>query len=178
MKHYLDALRKYNVVRGRATRKDYWMFLLFNMLISFVIGAVEGLLRMDSGIISTLYSLAIIFPNICLCTRRLHDVDKSGWWQLAVIVPFLNLYFFYLLWFKAGTPGSNKYGAPVGAAAPAAAEPVYGAYTVPAPNEFSGYEMCPAPKPMQAKKCAYCGEELEDGENAKFCSNCGAPVNK
>jgi len=189
LNYYLDAFRKYNKTQGRATRKDYWMFVLINMLVGYVLGFVENILGMESGFVSSLYTLAVICPNICLCTRRLHDVDKSGWWQLAIMVPFLNIYVLYLLWIKPGTPGSNRFGAPVAAAAAAAAEPVYGEYSVPAEepkpetesaayvpqltNEFSSYEMCPVPK---AAKCEYCCEKLEDG--AKFCSECGAPVKK
>lgn len=173
---YVDVWNKFFKFDGRATRKDYWGFVLINLLVSFIIGIVEAIIGMSDGFISSLYSLAVICPNIALCARRLHDVNKSGWWQLAVIVPFLNIYYAYILWIKPGTPGENKYGAPVAAAA--AAEPVYGAYSVPVENEFSSYEMCPAPQPVQPEKpkCASCGSELEDA--VKFCSNCGAPVEK
>lgn len=175
---YLDAWRKYVKFDGRATRKDYWGFFLINILVSVVLGLVEAILGMDEGFFSSLYTLAVICPNISLCTRRLHDGNRSGWWQLAYIIPLLNFYLLYMLWIKPSTPGENKFGAPTSAAAP-----VYAAYSVPVANEFSAHEMCPLPKveaavaaPVAEAKCADCGEVLEPG--AKFCANCGAAVNK
>lgn len=171
---YLDAWRKYVKFDGRATRKDYWGFFLINVLVSAVIGLVEIILGMDNAFFSSLYAVAVICPNITLCCRRLHDGNRSGWWQLASAVPLLNFYLIYLLWFKPGTTGENKFGA-----AAAAATPVYGAYSVPVANEFSAHEMCPLPKAesaVEAPKCAQCGEKLESG--AKFCSNCGSPAVK
>ncbi len=173
---YLDAWRNYHGFSGRASRKDYWGFVLINLLVGLVIGLVEVILGMDDGFISSIYSLAVICPSLALCARRLHDTGISGWWQLGLIVPLLCFYPLYLMWFKAGSKDLNKYGAPVAAAA--ASQPVYGEYSVPVANEFSGYEMCPAPQvsaPEKAK-CSYCGTELEDG--AKFCSECGAPSGK
>ncbi len=163
---YLDAWRKYLMFSGRATRKDYWGFVLINMLVSVLIVVLELIIGMGDGFLSSLYTLAVVCPNIALCARRLHDVNRSGWWQLAVIVPLLNLYLFYLIWIKRGKPEENKFGAPV------AAQP---AYTVPVANEFSGYEMCPAPA-AESAKCASCGAALKSG--AKFCEECGNPVNK
>lgn len=189
---YLDAFRKYTVFNGRATRRDYWSFILVNMVVALLIGLVEEIIGMDDDFLSSIYSLAIVCPNITLTTRRLHDVNRSGWWQLAIIVPLLNFYLAYLVWIKPGTTGDNKFGAAV-----AAAETVYGAYSVPVANEFSGYEMCPSPKPAaqpelnvqpeaepapvpelvaEIPHCASCGAALEP--NAKFCSECGSPVNK
>ena len=172
---YLDAWRNYHGFSGRASRKDYCGFVLINFLVNFVILLVEAILGMDDGFISSLYSLAVICPNLALTARRLHDTGRSGWWQLGLIVPLLCFYPLYLLWIKKGSNEVNKYGAPVTAAA---AEAVYGEYSVPVANEFSGYEMCPAPQPVQPEKpkCASCGSELEDA--VKFCSNCGAPVEK
>lgn len=180
---YLDAWHKYHSFSGRATRKDYWGFFLINLLIAFVIGIVEAIIGMDDGFISSLYSLAVICPNLALGARRLHDVGKSGWWQIAIVVPLLCFYPLYLMWIKKGNDEINKYGAPI-----AAEQPLYGAYSVPVENEFSSYEMCPAPapKPEQPvqpaeekpelpqlkKKCTSCGAEIKIA--AKFCSECGA----
>jgi len=185
---YLDAFRKYTGFTGRATRRDYWSFVIVSMVVTFVIVLAETIVGIKDSFISTLYSLAIICPGIALCTRRLHDVNKSGWWQLASVVPLLNLFYLYLLWIKPGTPESNKFGAPAASAA-AASQPLYGAYSVPVENEFSGYEMCPTPKAeaqpesepepeaaAELPKCAACGAVLE--ANAKFCSECGSPINK
>lgn len=163
---YLDAWRKYLSFNGRATRKDYWGFVLINMLASFLITLAEIIVGMDDAFISSLYTLAVICPNIALCTRRLHDVGRSGWWQLAAIVPLLNFYLFYMIWIKRGTEGENRFGAPALAQA---------VYTVPVANEFSGYEMCPAPA-VESAKCASCGAAIKPG--AKFCEECGNPVNK
>ena len=172
---YLDAWRKYVKFDGRATRKDFWGFVLINLLVSLVLGLVELIVGMDEGFFSSLYTVAVICPNISLTTRRLHDANRSGWWQLASIVPLLNFYLIYLVWFKAGTAEANKFGAP----AYAEAQPVYGAYSVPVQNDFASYNMCPLPQtdsPVAAPKCPACGAAVEAG--AKFCSECGAAMNK
>ena len=185
MRYYLDAFRNYANVKGRATRKELWMFILFNLLVSYLIGVLELLLGLvpdgsSRGYVGSLYYLAALCPAACLNIRRLHDVNRTGWWFALIFVPFANFYLVYLLWFKKGTPGINNYGAPSKAAAAPAA------YTVPVDNSFSSYEMCPAPKPageepaapkpelpQMRKKCPSCGTELKVA--AKFCSECGAP---
>ena len=124
---YLNAWKIYVNFNGRATRKDYWGFVLINMLVALVIGLLEEIVGMDDDFISSLYALAVICPNITLTTRRLHDVNRSGWWQLATVVPLLNIYLADLVWIKAGKSEDNKFGAP------AVAAPVW---TAPVENEF------------------------------------------
>ena len=181
---YLNAWRNYVNVSGRASRQDYWGFVLINFLVSFVIGLVELIVGMDDGFLSSLYTVAVLCPIITLNTRRLHDTGKSGWWQLSFVIPLLNIYYIYLLWIKKGSAELNKFGAPVAAS---------GDYSIPVSNEFSGYQMCPAPKaeaepvvidpvaaepelPQLRKKCISCGAEIKVA--AKFCSECGAPADK
>ena len=88
MNWYLDPIIKhYFDFQGQASRKEYWMFFLFNFIVSFVIGFALGLLRMRS--LSGLYDLAILLPSLGIAVRRMHDIGKSGWW---VLVPFYNIW--------------------------------------------------------------------------------------
>lgn len=102
MSWYLAVLKKYAVFSGRARRKEYWMFVLFNMIIAFVLGFVEGLVG-SPGIISNIYSLAILIPAIAVGVRRMHDTDHSGWWLLF---PIVNL----VLACTEGTRSDNRFG--------------------------------------------------------------------
>ena len=114
MSWYLACLKKYAVFSGRARRKEYWMFTLFNMIFGFALGFMAGM--MGSGGESTMspialiYSLAVMIPGLAVTVRRLHDTDRSGWWFWVALVPFIGP--LVLLYFLAmeGTHGSNQYG--------------------------------------------------------------------
>ena len=124
MHWFTDVLRdKYAAFTGRATRQEYWMFWLASLLISVALNIVESALNLPA-IISTLFSLAILCPSLAVAVRRLHDTDRSGWWLLLALIPFLG--WAVLLYFAVldGTPGDNRFGSnPKGAAstAPSAA---------------------------------------------------------
>ena len=85
------CVRKYADFSGRATRAEYWWWVLATTLVSFAIGAVDGVINvlMSAAIgygyspLSTIFSLAILLPNLAVTCRRLHDIGRSGWWQLA-----------------------------------------------------------------------------------------------
>ena len=83
MNWYLAVLKKYADFSGRARRKEYWMFILFNILISFVIGILGAIIGETGGLItvslSGLYSLFIFIPSIAVTVRRLHDTNRTGW---------------------------------------------------------------------------------------------------
>ena len=78
MSWYLTVLKKYAVFSGRARRMEYWMFALFNFIISFALAFLEALVG-GPGIVAVLYSLAVLVPSIAVGVRRLHDTDRSGW---------------------------------------------------------------------------------------------------
>jgi uncharacterized membrane protein YhaH (DUF805 family) len=110
MSWYITVLTKYAVFSGRARRKEYWMFFLFNMIVSFLMGLVLGfvgsLLGVGTtlaGIGSTLYTLGIIIPSIAVAVRRMHDSGRSGWW---ILVPLANLFFLIV----DSQEGDNEYG--------------------------------------------------------------------
>jgi len=110
MNWYMDVLKKYAVFNGRARRKEYWMFFLFNLIIFLVIGFVEGLFG-SPGIIGVLYSLAILIPGIAVSVRRLHDTGRSGWWLLIGFIPLLGVIVLLVFMVLDSKPGENQYGA-------------------------------------------------------------------
>lgn len=88
MEWYLTVLKKYAVFSGRARRKEYWMFALFNIIASFILGMVDGVL--GTAILGIIYSLAVLIPSIAVAVRRLHDTDRSGWWLLIGFIPLIG----------------------------------------------------------------------------------------
>lgn len=101
MEYYLMAFKKYAEFNGRARRKEYWMFTLFNAIFSFAIGVVGGLISFE--FLGSIYSLVVLIPSIALGVRRMHDVGKSGWFLL---IPIYNL----ILAVTEGDRGENNYG--------------------------------------------------------------------
>ena len=104
MNWYIKVLKQYADFNGRARRKEFWMFYLFNIIISIALGIVDGALGMEQFGIGTVYSLAVFLPTIAAGVRRIHDAGKSGWFYL---VPFYNLYLLCI----DSEEGTNKWGA-------------------------------------------------------------------
>lgn len=109
MNWYIDVLKKYAVFTGRAHRQEYWMFVLFSIIVSLVIGVVEGIMRIP-GILSILYGLGILVPSIAVGVRRLHDTDRSGWWMLIALVPILGAIILLVFLVQDSKAGDNQYG--------------------------------------------------------------------
>ncbi|MBU1118878.1 DUF805 domain-containing protein [Patescibacteria group bacterium] len=111
MKYYLEAFKKYAVFTGRADRKQYWYFVLFDALMSYALAFVDVGISLVLGIglengftiLRPLYFLVSLIPGIAVGVRRMHDVNKSGWYLL---IPVYN----FILACTDGTPGKNDYG--------------------------------------------------------------------
>jgi uncharacterized membrane protein YhaH (DUF805 family) len=110
MNWYLDVLKKYAVFSGRARRKEYWMFFLFNIIIVIAIGFVESIIG-SPGVIGMLYSLAVLIPGIAVSIRRLHDTGRTGWWMLVALVPVIGAIVLLIFMVQDSKPGTNQYGA-------------------------------------------------------------------
>lgn len=114
MNWYLEALRKYAVFSGRARRREYWMFTLFNVVISIVLSLVDVVLdtrnEQGYGLITLIYSLAVFIPSIAVGVRRLHDTARSGWWILIGLVPCVGFIVLVVFFFQDGQRASNQYG--------------------------------------------------------------------
>jgi uncharacterized membrane protein YhaH (DUF805 family) len=114
MNWYLDAWKNYVNFQGRARRKAYWMFVLFNIIALVILSLIEGALGLSGqngyGILTGLYSLAIILPLIALAVRRLHDTGRSGWWILIGLVPLIGPIVLIVFYVTDSQPGTNQYG--------------------------------------------------------------------
>lgn len=111
MNYYVRVFQNYANFKGRDTRKQYWMFVLFNIIISFVIGFVAGLILGDAAsIVTSIYSLAILLPSLAISIRRMHDIGKSGWWILVSLIPIVGCIWYIVLACKPSQEGSNQYG--------------------------------------------------------------------
>jgi uncharacterized membrane protein YhaH (DUF805 family) len=108
MDWYLKVLKNYTVFDGRARRKEYWMFVLFNMVFTFVLGFLDGIL--SAGFLVVLYYLAVLLPWIAVAVRRLHDVGKSGWFLFIGLIPIIGAIWLLVLYCIDGDAGENKYG--------------------------------------------------------------------
>jgi len=104
---YLTVLKKYAVFGGRARRKEYWYFYLFDVIIYLILGFIEvGIKRVYEGegsILGSIYTLAVLIPSIAVSARRMHDIGKSGWFML---IPIYNI----ILFVTEGDKGDNQYG--------------------------------------------------------------------
>jgi uncharacterized membrane protein YhaH (DUF805 family) len=129
MEWMLMPLRRYAEFSGRSRRKEYWMFFLFVLIVSIVLGWLDSALGLggssssslatgekmggafayNAGVLGTIFSLATLIPGIAVAVRRLHDTDRSGWWLLIVftIIGAVVLLVFFLL---DGTRGPNRFG--------------------------------------------------------------------
>lgn len=112
MDYYFAVLKKYADFSGRATRSEYWYFVLFNFLISFAISFI-GVLGVNSSIVSglsLLYAVAVIVPAFAVMFRRLHDTNHSGWWWLIAGIPVIGWIIFTVFMVTDSDPAVNKYG--------------------------------------------------------------------
>jgi uncharacterized membrane protein YhaH (DUF805 family) len=122
MKYYLDVIKNYVKFDGRSRRKEYWMFVLFNVIFSVVASIIDNVAGLNfssdyssygmysTGILTSLYSLAVFLPSLGVGVRRLHDIGKSGWWLLITFVPLAGPIWLLVLLATNGVVGENQYG--------------------------------------------------------------------
>ncbi len=119
-RYFVDTLKnRYADFKGRASRSEYWYFMLFSLIIGIILAFLDSLIgtapddKAGAGILGTIFSIATFIPALSLAIRRLHDIGKKGWWVLAGVIPIVNFIgIFVLLFFfiKDSQPGSNEYG--------------------------------------------------------------------
>ena len=106
MNFYLDAWKKFVTFDGRARRKEFWFFMLINMVIACVLGVIPK----AGVIIMSIFELAALLPGIAAGIRRMHDIGKSGWWLCIGFIPLIGFIWLLILTLKDSESGSNEYG--------------------------------------------------------------------
>ncbi|MDB4089184.1 DUF805 domain-containing protein [Flavobacteriales bacterium] len=130
MEWFLKVVRdNYSNFSGRARRKEYWMFILFSIVFSIGLSIFDEIFGLtygetyssnesgftytystEGGILSSLFSLLLLIPNLAVSVRRLHDVNKSGWMLLVAFIPLVGIIWLIVLFATEGDKGSNQYG--------------------------------------------------------------------
>ena len=126
MNWYIRVLKKYAVFSGRARRKEYWMFYLFNVIFSLVAMLLNLVIVLGIGLggfsplsivytasvvfVPIVYAIAVFVPGLAVSVRRLHDIGKSGWYVLIILIPIAGPIWFLVLMCLDSQPGDNKYG--------------------------------------------------------------------
>lgn len=119
MNHFINVLKKYATFSGRATRSEYWYFVLIYSItytifmgIDFAIGTFSKQLMENGsflGFLSTAYSLILFLPSLAVTVRRLHDINKSAWWILLIFAPIIG-WIMYLIYLCTDSKEDNDYG--------------------------------------------------------------------
>jgi len=133
--YFLDVItKKFFQFRGRAPRREFWYFMLFSLIFSILFGVLGeklGLFYMipmqmpsmsETGemthimqnipinLLQTGFGLALFFPSLAITIRRLHDIGKSGWWYLIILIPLIGILVLFAFFVMASQEGENKYG--------------------------------------------------------------------
>lgn len=110
---------KYATFSGRAARSEYWGFALFSVIASSILTVIDtAIFGSDFGVLGPIFSIAVLVPSIAVGVRRLHDLGRSGWWLLIILIPLIGILILLYFFVQKGTDGPNEHGpdplAPIG----------------------------------------------------------------
>lgn len=107
--YFLDVVKnKYAQFDGRADRPEFWYYTLFSFIIAIATAIIDSILGMS--LIGLLFALALLIPNIAISIRRLHDINKSGWWLLVALIPLIGALVLIAFYVMPSDPNDNQYG--------------------------------------------------------------------
>lgn len=127
MEWMILPLKRYAQFAGRSRRKEYWLYFLFFVLGAFVAAIVDSLLGYghstsqvtansafynysSNGPVGVIWLVVNFVPLLAVSVRRLHDIDKSGWWLLISLIPFVGSIVLLVFYCLEGTRGPNRFG--------------------------------------------------------------------
>ncbi|MCJ7997999.1 DUF805 domain-containing protein [Rhizobium cremeum] len=123
MSAYLTAMRRYFDFAGRSTRSEFWLFTLALMILMVIAIAVDSAIE-SPGVLAGLVYVAHVIPSLSVTARRLHDIDRSGWWVLIGFVPLVGSIILLVFACTGGTDAPNRFGVRWGSPMSATPAPV------------------------------------------------------
>ena len=93
---------------GRSCRSEYWYWILFIIVADIVAGAIDYAIGIQ--VVTGLFGLATILPNLAVAIRRLHDLDRTGWWIFIGLIPLVGWIILIIWYCTRGTAGPNRFG--------------------------------------------------------------------
>lgn len=155
-----DAIKsvftQYVGFNGRARRSEYWYFTLFNSMVGLVLALIS------IRALSVIWSLVVLLPGLAVMVRRLHDIGRSGWWYLIVLIPIVGAVVLIVFFCTDSQPGENKWGK----------NPKETYFQ--SANNYISYGALPYNENINTKTCPVCGKPVK--ESAKFCTSCGSQI--
>jgi uncharacterized membrane protein YhaH (DUF805 family)/ribosomal protein L40E len=179
---YLTTLKKYAVFTGRARRKEFWYFFLFNNLILIALAILGSLFRSANGlslfsVLAAVYAVATMVPALAVSVRRLHDVNLSGWLVALVAVPLVGGIILLILCAQDSKGHQNQHGPdPKAEPSPPMPKPVPAADMVPGAPSTLAVAREPQPNPAPMVFCTKCG--TKNPADAQYCYSCGSLIFK
>ncbi|WP_367198843.1 DUF805 domain-containing protein [Amorphus sp. 3PC139-8] len=110
---YLKVMSNYVTFSGRLMRKDYWLYILTYFIIMVVANIIDGLIGYGydgDGLIAGLVALIHFLPSLAAGFRRLHDIDRTAWWYLIILIPVIGWLVILFFHIQPGTVGANRFG--------------------------------------------------------------------
>lgn len=103
------VLSKYATFTGRATRSEFWWFALFVILVNIATSIIDNLI-IGAPVLNTISALGLLLPQLAAGVRRLHDIDRSGWWLLIVLIPLIGWIVLIFFNVQPSQQGANRFG--------------------------------------------------------------------
>ena len=115
------VLGKYATFSGRAPRSEFWWFTLAVIILSIIVSIIDGavvapMLGFEAFAdeagepLRMIESLVLLLPSLAVAVRRLHDIDRSGWWYFIIVIPIIGPLVLLYWYIQPGTDGSNQFG--------------------------------------------------------------------
>jgi len=106
-----SVLRNYVGFQGRAPRSEFWWWYLFYLIVAIVLGIIDAtVIGSDAGILGAVWVLATLLPFLAVSVRRLHDIDRSGWWILIGIIPLVGWILIIYWYTRPSDEAANRFG--------------------------------------------------------------------